>query len=94
MQLSFTHSSLSSVWVTRRQRRSTTETVRDNGISSGRTNLTCGYGAGTFFTPGLGACGRTNTENDHIAAVSHQFFDSFGCVLAREALRTTMLTSF
>ncbi|EKM52742.1 uncharacterized protein PHACADRAFT_164667 [Phanerochaete carnosa HHB-10118-sp] len=35
-------------------------------------------GDGTFFTPGLGACGYNNNESEHVAAVSHQFFDSFG----------------
>ncbi|KAF5335600.1 hypothetical protein D9758_017267 [Tetrapyrgos nigripes] len=38
-----------------------------------RTNV----GDATFYTPGLGACGITNTESDMIAAVSEQFFDSF-----------------
>lgn len=36
------------------------------------------HGDGTFFTPGLGACGYTNSSTQHIAAVSKQFFDSFG----------------
>lgn len=31
----------------------------------------------TFYTPGLGACGITNTVNDMIVAVSAQFFDTF-----------------
>lgn len=49
--------------------------------------LTCGAVqvlmgvAGTFYAPGLGACGLTNSASDHIAAVSHQFFDSYECVL-------------
>ncbi|KAJ7737098.1 loosenin [Mycena metata] len=34
-------------------------------------------GDGTFFTPGLGACGKTNTEKDAIVAVGHGIFDSF-----------------
>lgn len=31
----------------------------------------------TFYETGLGACGQVNHDTDHIAAVSHQFFDSF-----------------
>ncbi|KAF5335602.1 hypothetical protein D9758_017261 [Tetrapyrgos nigripes] len=31
----------------------------------------------TFYTPGLGACGISNTESDMIAAVSAPFFDTF-----------------
>ncbi|GJE92990.1 hypothetical protein PsYK624_091490 [Phanerochaete sordida] len=36
------------------------------------------HGDGTFFAPGLGACGYTNSSTQHIAAVSKEFFDSFG----------------
>ncbi|KAJ6605337.1 plant expansin [Mycena vulgaris] len=37
-----------------------------------------GYtGDGTFFAPGLGACGKTNNANELIVAVSHGVFDSF-----------------
>ncbi|KAI0348483.1 barwin-like endoglucanase, partial [Trametopsis cervina] len=32
---------------------------------------------GTFYATGLGACGITNTDSDFIAAVSHDFFDTF-----------------
>ncbi|KAJ7476595.1 RlpA-like double-psi beta-barrel-protein domain-containing protein-containing protein [Mycena latifolia] len=32
---------------------------------------------GTFFAPGLGACGKTNTPDDLIVAVSHELFDNF-----------------
>ncbi|KAI0692265.1 loosenin [Cytidiella melzeri] len=35
------------------------------------------HGDGTFYTPGLGACGWTNTESDLIVAVSHDFYDSY-----------------
>ncbi len=35
---------------------------------------------GTFYAPGLGACGKTNDDNQLIAAVSHQVFDSFSLV--------------
>ncbi|KAF9467024.1 RlpA-like double-psi beta-barrel-protein domain-containing protein-containing protein [Collybia nuda] len=31
----------------------------------------------TFYTPGLGACGISNTENDFVAAISHFTFDTF-----------------
>ncbi|KAF8912737.1 RlpA-like double-psi beta-barrel-protein domain-containing protein-containing protein [Gymnopilus junonius] len=34
-------------------------------------------GEGTFYATGLGACGITNTDTDHIAAVSHLLFDQF-----------------
>ena len=32
---------------------------------------------GTFFEPGLGACGIQNSSKDMIVAVSQQLFDSF-----------------
>ncbi|KLO16799.1 barwin-like endoglucanase, partial [Schizopora paradoxa] len=31
----------------------------------------------TFYAPGLGACGKTNTNTDFIAAAAHELFDSF-----------------
>ncbi|GJE91509.1 RlpA-like double-psi beta-barrel-protein domain-containing protein-containing protein [Phanerochaete sordida] len=34
-------------------------------------------GDGTFYATGLGACGITNDDGDHIAAASHVLFDSF-----------------
>ncbi|KAJ7259928.1 plant expansin [Mycena rebaudengoi] len=34
-------------------------------------------GDGTFFQPGLGACGVTNTEDQLIVAVGHGVFDSY-----------------
>jgi len=34
-------------------------------------------GQGTFYATGLGACGITNSDSDHIAAVSHLLFDAF-----------------
>ncbi|CAK5264145.1 unnamed protein product [Mycena citricolor] len=34
-------------------------------------------GDGTFFAPGLGACGKTNKASDLIVAVGHGVFDSF-----------------
>ncbi|KAN0062931.1 hypothetical protein ACQY0O_004752 [Thecaphora frezii] len=34
-------------------------------------------GRGTFFTPGLGACGQTNSETDSIVAVSKDVFEKF-----------------
>jgi len=34
-------------------------------------------GEGTFYGTGLGACGITNYDTDHIAAVSHLLFDTF-----------------
>nr|ADI72050.2 loosenin [Bjerkandera adusta] len=35
------------------------------------------HGDGTFYATGLGACGKVNVDTDMIAAVSHQFFNSF-----------------
>jgi hypothetical protein len=34
-------------------------------------------GQGTFYATGLGACGITNSDSDHIAAASHLLFDAF-----------------
>jgi len=34
-------------------------------------------GQGTFYGTGLGACGITNNDGQHIAAVSHLLFDTF-----------------
>lgn len=31
----------------------------------------------TYFTPGLGACGITNTDTELVAAVSATFFDTY-----------------
>jgi len=31
----------------------------------------------TYYQPGLGACGMTNTEQDHIVAISATIFDSY-----------------
>ncbi|KAJ6568986.1 RlpA-like double-psi beta-barrel-protein domain-containing protein-containing protein [Mycena capillaripes] len=37
-----------------------------------------GYsGDGTFYMPGLGACGKTNKKQDLIVAVGHNIFDSY-----------------
>ncbi|ODQ54268.1 riboflavin aldehyde-forming enzyme, partial [Saitoella complicata NRRL Y-17804] len=33
-------------------------------------------GEGTFYTPGLGACGQTSSSTDAIVAISHSLFDS------------------
>jgi hypothetical protein len=35
------------------------------------------HGQGTFYSTGLGACGITNNDGQHICAVSHDLFDSF-----------------
>jgi len=35
-------------------------------------------GQATWFTPGLGHCGYTDSENDPIAAMSEQFYDQNG----------------
>ncbi|KAF5374239.1 hypothetical protein D9758_004725 [Tetrapyrgos nigripes] len=34
-------------------------------------------GQATYYSTGLGACGITNTDADHIAAVSHLLFDQY-----------------
>ncbi|EIN08732.1 hypothetical protein PUNSTDRAFT_133915 [Punctularia strigosozonata HHB-11173 SS5] len=34
-------------------------------------------GQATFFTPGLGACGKNSKSSDHMVAVSSQFFKTF-----------------
>ncbi|THH29213.1 hypothetical protein EUX98_g4959 [Antrodiella citrinella] len=39
--------------------------------------VTSGTGQATFYTPGLGACGGTNSESDLIVAVSTQIFTGF-----------------
>lgn len=48
----------------------------DSGLLAGLNNIVTGQG--TFFTPDLGACGVRNSPSDHIVAVSHELFDSFG----------------
>jgi hypothetical protein len=35
----------------------------------------------TYYTPGVGACGRTNTNADYIVAVAAATFDSYPYVL-------------
>jgi len=35
------------------------------------------FALGTWYDPGLGACGITNTDSDYIAAVSHSLFDTY-----------------
>ncbi|KAF2759788.1 hypothetical protein EJ05DRAFT_430141, partial [Pseudovirgaria hyperparasitica] len=30
----------------------------------------------TYYTPGMGACGVTNSESDWIVAISHEMFDT------------------
>lgn len=47
----------------------------ENGLSDS-------YLPGTYFTTGLGACGKTNKESDRIVAVSAAFFDEFPCVFS------------
>ncbi|KAK0191603.1 plant expansin [Armillaria mellea] len=34
-------------------------------------------GEGTWYYPGLGSCGKTNTASDMIVAVSHLLYDSY-----------------
>ncbi|KAI9445201.1 expansin family protein [Lactarius indigo] len=34
-------------------------------------------GQGTWYNPGLGSCGITNTDSDYIAAVSHILYDGY-----------------
>ncbi|TKY87753.1 hypothetical protein EX895_003334 [Sporisorium graminicola] len=51
-----------------------------NASSSSSSQATSGHfgGQATYYAPGLGACGWTNTESDYIVAISASLFDSFG----------------
>ncbi|KAL8847628.1 MAG: hypothetical protein Q9221_007358 [Calogaya cf. arnoldii] len=31
----------------------------------------------TYYSPGLGACGRSSTENDNVCAISHVTYDAY-----------------
>ncbi|KAJ7715383.1 RlpA-like double-psi beta-barrel-protein domain-containing protein-containing protein [Mycena metata] len=42
-----------------------------------KASSTSHSGDGTFYQPGLGACGTDNTSHDLIVAVSHTLFDSY-----------------
>ncbi|CDW97912.1 hypothetical protein [Sporisorium scitamineum] len=48
--------------------------------SSSSSQATAGHfdGQATYYAPGLGACGWTNTDSDYIVAISASLFDSFG----------------
>lgn len=48
--------------------------------SSSSSQSTSGHfdGQATYYAPGLGACGWTNTDSDYIVAISASLFDSFG----------------
>jgi hypothetical protein len=35
------------------------------------------FSAGTYYYPGLGACGEYNVDTDYIVAVATQTFDSY-----------------
>ncbi|KAH9924128.1 RlpA-like double-psi beta-barrel-protein domain-containing protein-containing protein [Amylocystis lapponica] len=43
-------------------------------------------GEATYYYPGLGACGNTNTGHQYVVAVSFDFFDDFPYVLPLTAL--------
>ncbi|KAH9959285.1 RlpA-like double-psi beta-barrel-protein domain-containing protein-containing protein [Lactifluus volemus] len=49
------------------------------GELSARCDFLCGsqIGQGTWYQTGLGACGITNKDSDHIVAVSHSVFDVY-----------------
>ncbi|PWZ01617.1 hypothetical protein BCV70DRAFT_77743 [Testicularia cyperi] len=49
-----------------------------SAASSSSSSSSSTSGQGTYFAPGLGACGWTNSASDHIVAISHSLFDSFG----------------
>jgi hypothetical protein len=36
----------------------------------------------TYYTPGLGACGQSNTDTDYIVAVAHGTFDTYPYVMS------------
>jgi len=46
-----------------------------NGVSGIVTGTTSDDGKMTYYTPGLGACGITNSEDDMIVAISQVTFD-------------------
>lgn len=46
------------------------------GLLAGIANIFSG-GEGTYFAPGLGSCGGTNSESDYIVAVSGAMMDKF-----------------
>ena len=35
----------------------------------------------TYYTPGLGACGHSNTDTDYIVAVAHGTFDTYPYIM-------------
>lgn len=51
---------------------STTLLVAAESLSSGAFS-----GDGTYYAPGMGACGEVNTESDYIVAVSKDLFDQY-----------------
>jgi hypothetical protein len=59
---------------------SPTPTPSDSGNGSNNSGGGGGQtynGQGTFYSTGLGACGIVNNDGQDIAAVSHEFFDTF-----------------
>ncbi|KAF9065126.1 RlpA-like double-psi beta-barrel-protein domain-containing protein-containing protein [Rhodocollybia butyracea] len=46
-------------------------------------------GDGTFFVPGLGACGFTNTSSQLVAALGHIDFDSFGNPVCKRQVKAS-----
>lgn len=57
----------------------TTSATSSGGASSGLGASGTSYeGDLTWFADGLGACGWTNGPADHIVAISHVIFDSYG----------------
>ncbi|KZP18835.1 hypothetical protein FIBSPDRAFT_933232 [Athelia psychrophila] len=43
-----------------------------------------------YFTPGLGACGFTNTSSQYVATVSRTFFDSFPNPICKHKVEITV----
>lgn len=50
---------------------STSQTSESTSASSGSYS-----GQGTYYTPDLGSCGKTNLESDLVVAISHLLYDS------------------
>lgn len=59
---------------------SSTPASYDSGSSSSGSNPAAGKsftGEVTYFTPGMGACGHTSDESEHMVAISQTLFDKY-----------------
>lgn len=55
-----------------------TPSKASGGSTSGGGDGQTHSGDGTFYATGLGACGIVNQDTDFIAAIAHEFYDSYG----------------